>query len=231
MSALIVIQQQEAVYLASDGATFEVDGSLIAIGPTKIFDLPNARGAISFRGRSVTSIPNELATASFADALRLLPEMVFRSTAWLRANEPWRRDDDILHKVECVIAGWPDGAERPEVWGICNAEPENADFFNHIPGYQPFRMVELPILVASPSVALSQVIGPLASCEDVDALDAGAAALKILEAQRRTRYPIEGEPQFIVGGFGELVTIKASGVHRRRLVTWPDRVGEKIQPD
>ncbi|KQZ93477.1 hypothetical protein ASD74_15090 [Rhizobium sp. Root564] len=230
MSALNIIQQAEAVHLITDGASYELDGTIIDILPSKVFILSEAKAAIAFRGRTIEWIPHELLNCdSLEAALELIPAIARASIEYLH-NLEYGQNAESLRHFECVVAGWSEKNDRPEAWGMTTRIEEQPDIFRHVLDFTPFTMFELPVLVASPAVSLSEVLGTVATLEDVDALAPQDAGLSLLQAQRKSRYPVEGEPQYIVGGYGEITTIDRCGVRQSRLVTWPDQIGRLIDP-
>lgn len=59
----------------------------------------------------------------------------------------------------------------------------------------------------------------------------GLSLGELMRAKRQTNFwAPDLPPQHIVGGMLELTTISAVGIETQTLATWPDVVGEKIQP-
>lgn len=229
MSAMNLIQQTDAVHLISDGARYERDGTVLGFLP-KTFVLEKARSAIGIRGRTPHIAPEDLlASANFDEVLRALPDVVRSMQNMLHENEP-DENFEPFRNFECVAIGWSDIRDQPEAWGISTQVEENSDMFSNVPDFKPFKVFELPLLIAAPGVSLSSLFGELGSMEDVDALDPRAAGRAILEAQRRTAYEFDGANVHCVGGYGEITSVTRSGVGKQRLVDWPDVIGQKIKP-
>lgn len=238
MSACNVIQQEHAVHLITDGASYDMSGRVIRIG-SKVVELPDARVAFTSRGTGGTwplSLVNELAGATSLDevldrlpaATRLLHQ-IFKSMAKRPGN------DDLEH-FEITLIGWSGVRGQPECWCLGSHEigdPTDDSVAAGLDGYEPYKPLEMMILSAAPGVSVSAVLGrQIASIEDVYAMDPEIDGLAIIEAQRAARYDVKSVPGLdqihVVGGFAELTTATHNGISRTILKEWPDRIGHRI---
>jgi hypothetical protein len=228
MSALNVIQQSAAVHLVSDGAGYAPDGTIVAFR-SKLFPDQEKRCVAGFLGRSPNIYPIGMALQPNFDALvDHLGEIVETMHGWLHRLEP-DETFEPMRQFTTVVAGWSD--RRGEVIAFAaSTEPSQCAMLFDRPEARPYVPLELPILVASPPVSISETLGSIASLDDIDRRDPAEMALALIEAQRRGRFRVGERDLHIVGGFADMASVTENGVTVRRLVTWPDAIGAKIDP-
>lgn len=211
MSALSIIQQADVVHRNTDGSTYDLEGHVLAI-TSKCYALEKSGCAIATRGRTITSLPAKLYdAATFGEVLELLPEIAQASIEFLEATDP-EDQAEALRGFESVVAGFSEQEGYCEAYGLSTRSEEAPDIFANVADFEPFKVCLLPVLIAAPSVSLSACLGrPIASIDDVEALDAATAGRNLLEAQRLAKYAVERKMVHIVGGFGELTTVRSNG--------------------
>lgn len=234
MSAANFFHQGEAVHLSADGACYLDDGTIISFG-SKIRTLDDQgvayvqRGAI---GSCDYIIRRMLASQPNLDAMVGLVGDVLHDILAM-AKMGGVEVPDHLRSFEIKLAGWSHERERLEGWYVATTK-ENGSGAQY-PDYQPFVPCYIGVSDFGPNVRcdVNALLGLPATVtlNDIQALDPAAAMLAVLERQRVVEYELEGmTAKHIVGGFAEMVTVTRDGMTRQRLRTWPDRVGQKIEP-
>lgn len=231
MSALNIIQETDSVHLVTDGAQYALDGTVIGFR-SKIAVLPRSQSIVAMRGRVPHVFP--LLGMDQLDDFDLLASRLgdyLRGTFQaLRIVDPGSFADPSrkpLTQMEIVAAGWSAARDQPEVWGA-TTDPEEVGLFSGVPDVEPLQSVALPILATSPGISLSALFGTIESMVDIDRFDVGETAIAMLQAQRQQPFRVGAVDMFVVGGFGELGSVTRSGARVRRLLTWPDEVGQPI---
>lgn len=223
MSSVIIIRQARRIALLTDGAAYDADGLLTGMTP-KVIPLPHLNAAVAVRG--------------IGAALALV-------AAWLTINVS--SYDDIEHKL-------PDFLHELTPDGIVLGAQGAFDFFvagfslargsdsyvlaNHAltAGLEPFVPIRTGPLCIGPGTPEFQrelyALYPLGvtSVEELDAEDFG---LKVMEAQRRRKFPMYndgGEGFHMVGSFAQLTDIRPDRIETRILRRWNDPMGQPIRP-
>ncbi len=208
MTAVSLFVRPEAVYLLTDGAYYSPDGTVQHLA-SKVGIHEGLSLAFACSGMvEPAHIAQALKDRGPFDQegfLALIPEAMRQIREENRRGNPAGEDGE-LNDLQLFVAMYSHERGRPEAW-VCSS---NQSYFG--PRYQPFAMVSV-IETSSPRTGL-----PFA--------DPDTDALRIIEAQRAHYCADEGG--YFVGGFAELTTVSAVGISERRLVTWPDRVGERI---
>ncbi len=226
MSACSIIHGRDCVHMLTDGASWAGDMTVDWIG-SKVSTLLDGRAAWSARGSGLfldrlDCLQRGFDVAhGFDDLIGILPAALQIAFGPL---------DQGCGDGEVTVIGWSESRERAEAWTIAtHDEALPAD----LPGYVPYVAQEIFPAMARPGVdSLSTTLGLDQQSPTLDeflALDIEPAAIRLLEAQRRTLIdepPIRG---YAVGGFGELTTAARDGIERRTIATWPDRVGEVVR--
>jgi hypothetical protein len=236
MSSLLIFHKSDAVHILMDGASYDEAGVLRQVG-SKVSDLPLANCVLAMRGAgwardALTSLLGLL--PSLDDICDVLPDVIGGLlNIWDRQNAD---DDDRRHRnFEVTVAGWSD---RAQGWAACLAstfaanDPNDPIGWSSLEGYEPgFAFFTTP-LVAHPPVDVESVLGrAVETPADVQALEIKRDGLALHRAQRMEPGVFLGEPQYLVGGFAELVTVSAGGIERQIIQEWPDVVGEMIAPE
>lgn len=211
MSAINVLIQTDRVHLYSDGAIYQPDGQLSGIGP-KVRLLPHINAAMAMRGSflGLAPIAEELSVAPSFDRLKegIVDCLKKCAVAYGHLISQCSAGPDF----EVVIAGISE-TTGPSAYLV----PSHAHYG------APWSIVDLEGLSATPtSDVVHQRICELAAGRSADQLDPVADGVTIMEAQRKAK---DGA---FVGGFAQLTTIDADGVHSRVIHRWPDRLGVKI---
>ncbi len=213
MTAANLFAGPAAAYLLADQGGYADDGTLLAIF-SKVSASAELKLALSTSGRSYTGshdmISAWLATQTSQDeVLQSLPGLADEILAECEYNEP---DSAIPPFVQFFVALWSDRRNQPELY-VCGT-----------PGCMlapPYR----PGTVVGVQRVYSPRVDPRFYHDGSD--DPEAAALRLINEQRTT--PDE-RGIYRVGGGAELVTVRADGIERRTIISWPDRIGEKIEP-
>lgn len=236
MSSLLIIQQSNAVHIIMDGAAYDEAGVVQRIA-SKVVDLPVSNCALAIRGASwaKSAIVSLIGLApSLDDACDMLPDVM---SNLLRIYDGQNGDEQgwIQRNFEITIAGWSD---RAQAWVACLASTYPANFaedptgWTECEGYEPGLPMFMSSLVAHPPIDIAAALGrDVSSQADVEALDVRRDGLALHCAQRLEPGVFLGEPQYLVGGFSELVTVSSAGIQRQILQEWPDAVGEMIVPE
>ena len=234
MSASNFLHQGDAVHLAADGATYLDDGTVLSIG-SKIRTLPEQGMAYIQRGATGGCeyiVRKMLESQGCLDrALEIVGDVLHDILAMAAVGAV-----DIprhCHRLELKIAGWSHERERLEGWYVATTTENESG--GQYPDYEPYVPRYIGVSDFGPNAGpnVNSILGlsDKPTFADVQALDPEAAMLAILEQQRATAYAFTDiAANHIVGGFAEMVTITEKGMTRKRLRTWPDRIGEKIQP-
>lgn len=233
MTALNVWRQQDAAYLLTDTAWYdEEDGArVLAFGP-KVIDLQIAPVALAFCGSGVS---NDLILEYLerndpgldADrAIALLPDLLRFLIA--RADDAY---PGANHRIGAGAAIFSYARNQPEAWR-CDSTDEWLGR-----GYTPFLPVRVAEAFNSRSLGgenygLHKLLGRDVDPTDPHQFDARRDGLAVIEAQRQI--PVQSgrltEPACIVGGAAILAEVSAAGIKYDVLTTWPDQIGEVIDP-
>lgn len=220
MTAVNVIRQRDAVHFLTDGAAVGPDGNVAFTAP-KVFALPQLRCAVAVRGTSMglTLLSNLLSMAgSFAELRRRSGEFIAEG---VDALDKLGLAGQQGHGAQVFVGGFPSSTGGAEVFVVSTAT---------VGGYPGGTPIPIQGVCITPGEAVTQVGGEAAffGGRHVDDLDPINDGLALLEAQRRT--PVEGG-RYLVGGFGQLTTVRRSGeITTRILCSWPDRIGAPIRP-
>ncbi|QBK30772.1 hypothetical protein [Roseitalea porphyridii] len=222
MSAYYLIVREDRVEMLTDGAVYREDGTLIDIQckSLPVGDLPLA---ITGRGEMA-------ALEAMEAALRVVGASgsVDRVIAYLQAmlGDERRREQLGRYEHELILAGVSDAGTPFAMMYTTHAA--YADM-------HPFTLYDI-----GPEYGGGPAIDPakLPFTPD-DFVAAGNDAMRrfgadIVEAMRRQKAPNPAKPDlpeiYGIGGHCDLTTVTADGVEIERLRTWPDQIGEKIEP-
>lgn len=228
MTALNLIAQPDAAYMIADASGTDSQGRLTGIEAKGVeFPrmciawsgiLPNnilADAEAFLRGRvePVASRGTDAIMAALSEACRDVHQLNRRSLTGARCEADFA--------FGYYVALWDDG---PQLWAVSS---EEADF-----GREPYSPVRVGywIGVDGAGVDPASLLGRSVDFSDPASFDVELDGRALLEAQRKISRGIGSGEYCRVGGFGDLVRVGPGRVTRRRLVTWPDRVGRRIEP-
>lgn len=211
MSAINTLAKSDCVHLYTDAAIYQPDGYLTGIGP-KVRLLPHINAAMAMRGAYLGFAPiaEELSMAPSFDVLKelIVPTLQACAKHYSSLLEQCAAGPEF----EVVIAGLSENG-GPNAYLVASH-----DRYGHA-----WRIIELEGLSVTPANdAVQARIREIAAGRDANDMDPDVDGLAILEAQRAA------DAGAFVGGFAQITTIDAAGVHSRVLRRWPDVVGEKL---
>ena len=216
MTAVSLIVQPAEAHLVTDGAFYQEDGTLLSIA-SKVLPLPSLRMAIAVSG---SVLPERVAEAlgrptTQEGAIEALPAIVQKLRQENESAQPlWTGKPDDLNGLQVAVAAWSSRHGRAIGYIVAS----NGLWAG--PSYRPFTLAPVDHFVAPPVDDLPY------DPRRPEAFRPRRHGRSILAAQRMYAEPSTGA--HFVGGFGELTTVDRNGVRQERLVTWPDRVGERI---
>jgi hypothetical protein len=245
MSASNVILHPEAGYAFSDAVGIGQSGEIRFLR-SKIAVVPKIGAVVLQRGLGNQTLAAQSWFSrhdSIDDAVSSLPVYLKSAlnTVWQLAYYHRHCFENSFTSaelaVEVTIVGWCRRRARPVAWSICSLTWKHPDTIGPrsrtvVPDGTMSEISAISVRPA-PAECVSQLLEkPLATTEDVHALDPEIDGLKLLQAQRLlfSERPGMGLVS-IVGGFAEMATVTAEGVSVKRIHTWPeDRIGERIRP-
>lgn len=211
MSAINVLIQNERVHLYTDGAIYQPNGQLSGIGP-KVRLLPHLNATMAMRGAflGLAPIAEELSAAPSFDGLRdgIVDCLQKCAETYRHLLNQCASGPDF----EAVIAGISETG-GPTAYIVASNDRYGA----------PWSVIDLEGFSATPvNDVIHRRLYEIAAGRYADQLDPVADGLAIMEAQRAA-----GEGAF-VGGFAQLTTVDADGVHSRVIHRWPDQIGRRV---
>lgn len=223
MTAINCIRGLNAIYVLTDGASYDGDGVLQHIGQ-KVIVLPWLRAVIAARG------PAEMFAAigvhiqanmptSFDELVECLPQAVLDIQSLVERSG-----------TEVMLAGVSFGRNAFESYVMYTSEgSQYRGASGAIETAEPFTMIPLPTVVAAPSLDPAQQAEFGLQQVSPETFNPYVHGPAILQAQRRTK--VQGQPyECAVGGFILLNTITQYGVNSEIIHSWPDKIGEVIAP-
>ncbi len=226
MSALISMVRKDSVALVTDGAIYTNQGILIEVAE-KVWRsdrLPLAisgRGDYDFLRRTAHSLLGLADNRSVDEFIAIVPG--FLSVL----SEGMKGTGGALEIVIAAISESRGAFHR----GFVTHELD--------PSIPPFQLVELPrILAAGPALTVDELSA--VGIDEQTINDAGEHVIELygvqlMEACRRHRGHIHAaDPNaataYCIGGFCQLTVVSAEGCSTITLHTWPDIIGEPIDP-
>lgn len=231
MSAFMSVQRPGEICMLTDGAAYTKEGIIVRLArkvtigkcyPIAITTRGNANVGEKHQQRFCDAADRygfDFALGCFADAL---PEM---------GSTPDYDGFDFLH---WHIIGYS------ETEGLVRYSAHNMPFaFSD--GEEPMKLHKVPadknyiaMNNASPATLAECGVLPMAADERLSTYMERMGG-NLMEAQRRTPAPALPndeyfEPQYLIGGQCDLTIVTEDGVDVKTLRTWPDKVGEKIEP-
>jgi hypothetical protein len=227
---IVVQPKHKVVHIASDGATYTIDGIAHGFG-TKVLPVPHWPGAVAGRGTSI-AVPllGTQLSYKFSDFDSLI--------AGVESALPAIVDEFVYDiNAELFLVGWSAKREAPESYVIltmddlpmhCTEEQaEVARSGGLMPG-GPFQLLKLPKITQGPPPQEVMSVRAFYSGIDVNSHPnvVVKSLRKMLEMQR---HDLRADGIHWVGGFGQLTTITPTEITQRILQTWPDKPGERIK--
>jgi hypothetical protein len=215
MSAFAAIAYEDRVELISDGATVDAEGNL-AVAYRKIYKSDYAPLAFTARGHTGACIA-----------------LWVYISGWARAGS---FDKTIVHFQEFLSSGAGkigeyamDGA----IVGISETGGPRVLYFTTSPdieGCEPFVLIDNGGFASGGPEPDGDALNRYNLHERVHTETLAEFGADLMEASRPTKMKHNGMEVYGVGAHVDLVTVRADGAIFERLRTWPDKVGEKIDP-
>lgn len=221
MSAFLAVNYGDRIELLTDGAVYTEDGTLVAIRE-KVVRLASIPAAITARG-----------ALGPLDAIGLYLEMVgaiegsFDAAMVHLGSLLGKMKEQGAPACELVICGVSE-SDGPVIAYVCTAAA--------YPGFEPFKLyrIEQPDFCGgAPLDFVAELPAAGVTAESVrDGLAAKGADIFELMRRKAGPNPLRPDqpPLFGIGGHVDLTVISEVAVTTTRLRTWPDVVGEKIDP-
>ncbi|MEN3209812.1 hypothetical protein PUR23_07105 [Methylorubrum populi] len=229
MSGIFTVAGPDSVWIFTDGAGCNPDGSVAWIG-SKILLMPEWPGAVATRGVGALPWMLRLAWASEVSSLDTALERVVADALAIGGHLVANGYHDPLN-WEIVLAGWSDQRAAFEVWDVFgrNAPDWTEEQCCTAP---PLTLRQLKGTTASwpvPDEAILKSLWPSTS----GGLTPAEMALPVMEAVRRKTYPMPPSKEneyHSVGGFIQETGIGHDGISSSIIHRWPDVIGERINP-
>ncbi|MFZ2652027.1 MAG: hypothetical protein WA210_18165 [Burkholderiaceae bacterium] len=244
MSAIIVLQQRNAIHMAVDGASYTQDGILRSV-VQKCFALPTLPMLVAGMGLAgvTAAAADEIAQrfATFDDAVAgleaFMPEFVSDHEGHLFSS------DSTQNHFTVYFVGL--SAKRGlEAYAMFYCDPDHRDYWrskaNGVTSKEPFVLERVAGCTLSPPVTgreMSAAGIPCQGSSEAEILErfTDVDLLHVMEIQRRDK----GGPllpgmdsKFWVGGHCQISTLTGDGTITQRTVhRWPDKIGEPITPE
>jgi hypothetical protein len=235
MSAIAILQKPEALYFATDCASYDIDGVITALD-SKVAIIPDIPMAIFTRGPSGAS---HVAMFEFLDKFATFDQFVDDASATIRKF--YYGYESYMRKcghpdLEFYFFGWSERREQPEGYMIrCGYADSALHSDKKAPGHKrerkyrakPFVVQSLPIFGHAPGL-----FGPAEFA--VCAFPRGKPAdllpeLDLLHVVEMMRHTPTRNGQINVGGSVELTTVNESGITKKTLKKYDDVIGQPIK--
>jgi hypothetical protein len=231
MSAFISYQDDNAICMLTDGAAYNHDGVIQRLS-RKVTIGKVAKIAVTTRGNALIGEKHQQRFCDIADEGGVdLAIEAFREALPEMASDPENNHFDYLH---WHIAAWS------ETQGLVRYSAHNLPTpFSD--GEEPLQLTLVPpgkgysaATAANMQMYVQCGVTPRNEGESLIGFMERIGA-NLMEAQRRTpAVLLEGEyskvPQYLVGGQCDLTIVTKNGMMVKTLRTWPDKIGDKIDP-
>lgn len=218
MSAFLAVAYPDRIELLTDGAVYEPDGTLTEIR-RKVWTGDASPIAVTGRGHMLAvemmagALIELVGIFGFDEALRLADEAARR-----------RRTDDFPDHFEVLVAGISETA-GPRLHYLTT---------NGYAGAEPFTMHDVgPDLLGGADLT-GEERAAIGFTPDAVAIGLSQVGIPLFEAMRAKtgRNPVRPDlPEHHgIGGQLDWTVITAEGAATLTIHTWPDVIGEKIQP-
>lgn len=231
MSGFMSFQDGSSACLLTDGAAYDMEGTILHL-KRKVTVGKVAKIAVTSRGNAIIGDKHQQRLCDAADKIGVdWAVECFAEALQELATKPEHGGYDFMHWHIVAFS---------ETKGLVRYSAHNLPYaFSD--GEQPLKLREIPISenyyaannASLPTLVECGVTPPMPGESVADYLDRSGAA--IMEAQRRTPAALlpgqkSDEPQYLIGGQCDLTIVTADAVVVKSLRTWPDRIGEKIDP-
>lgn len=201
MSALNIYLDGRAAHIVTDAAA--AGGGVLFGLVNKTVILPHMGVALSFRGKVGGFDALKFALSNFDDHNALLEGLPKLLKGFYRIR---RKLMPKAFTLEVGVVGYADG--RPFAYVIATCDRPDA------PAY---TLLKVPFLWSSPIIDVDE----LQRQAEVMPHDLDGAMTSILGKQRKSL-------DCYVGGYGQITTVNAKGIHTRLLCKWPDKIARRI---
>jgi hypothetical protein len=234
MTAINVIRQGDGVHIISDGAFCDANGILCEIVPNTWL-LPHLPAAVAIHG-SPHLMPFLMYRLSReCHSLDEIAARIANIAIDVHISFPMTHGTldygNIKPEFDLIIAGWSAQDRRPK--SLLVTCPDRTKSRNFQTGW---KVLELSDMLIAPPIT-EQVVSSIGwkVPDSAEAFRADVDGLKLLQAQRLLRGPMNPRSStvthgFMVGGFVQLTSISEHGVNTRILHRWPDEIGRRIDP-
>lgn len=225
MSTLTAWAKGRRALIVNDTAGLDGDG-IVRGWVSKAITVPHLRMVITTRG-AVAALPH-LATDLAAEfpTFDAVVDGLAGFLAHAHDHLMMRLADQAgCGEIDLGVVGWSTSRRQCEAYAVSTLDH---------PGWPAFTVQRHDVFMApTPPLAELEAAGILSGGRILDH-DPEAMLLTILELQRRQRVPLagmfDGQAQHIVGGHAVLTEITEFGITQRIARTWPDRIGQRIDP-
>jgi hypothetical protein len=233
MTAINVIRQASAVHILSDGVFCNPEGIICEIGPN-VFAFPHLPAALAVRGPTLFMpfLVHRLGREcqSFDDLVARVVSVALEVHISIPMTLGF---GDVKPDFDLVAIGWSSKKGKTESFIVTARQHTDRDEL----GNNTWRLIELPDVVIAPPVDMAQVrLLNWKVPESAEAFQPDTDGIRLLEAQRLSQFPMNSQNSnegrgSLVGGFVQLTTVSANGVTSNVLRRWPDKVGQRIEPN
>lgn len=229
MSGIFSFAGPDSVWLYTDGAGCNSDGSLAWIG-SKILLMPEWPGAVATRGIGALPWMLRLAWAQDVPSLDDALDRVVSDALAIGGHLALNGYDDPLN-WEIVLAGWSRRREAFEVWDVFgrNAPEWTEEQCREAPALKPRQLQGQTASWPVPDETILKALWP----SNPDGLTPRDIAMPVMEAMRRKPYATPyfgGVEQYAIGGFIQETVMDRSGISTDIIHRWPDEKGKSINP-
>jgi len=227
MSAIYAVKFDDEIQILTDGAAYDDQCRLMQVSE-KVYRSQDFPMAVAGRGNSglCDYVGNKIIALAklaggFDEAIAQMPEFV----RVLEESLPAIEGDTY---IEMLVAGWSaDCGFRQFAFNADTFELVEIDYTIAMgPKIDPADLLRwLTPYGLNPATAAAKLGGKKSNLFKV-------FGAEVAEYWRRQRVRPRGASQdaFLIGGHCDLTTITPDGVSTRRLRTWPDKIGERIDP-
>ena len=227
MSLANIVIQGTAGHLMSDSGWFNRDGTIARLMP-KVLTFPEYRLAITGRGQhdilagmlqEIRHFAARHGSATGRDVIGSFSELY--AAACMVQGVPSRGRENACD-VQLV---WYDAERQRATGGLI------ANIVDDHPGLSPFMLQ--PVLCSfTGDIDPDSPLGAPADVTNPAAFDVRCDGRKVAARQRARPWALPGYPEaYYVAGAVHLATVSADGVRVEVLCEWPDKVGERINPE
>ncbi|MBZ9816936.1 hypothetical protein [Mesorhizobium sp. CA7] len=214
MSAFFAAAYTDRIEILTDGATYRDDGTLTDIG-SKIFASDETPLAVTGRGETLTVAV--FCAAVLAFSCGGFDACLVRLSAFLAK----RQSIGVPGNCEILIAGISE-TNGPQLWFFAT--------HNGYPRFEPYMLHNVGPEFGGGNPLTEEEVAGLPSAES----GLAELAVPLFEAMRSKPGFNPAAPHmpaiFGIGGHIDRTVVTADGATTTRLHTWPDAVGEKIDP-